>query len=701
MEIEAVAELEVDVEKIGPQGYSAYEVYVQNGGTLTEIEWLASLEGKNGKDGTNGEDGITPTIGENGDWYIGETDTGKPSRGEKGDNGVTPMIGENGNWFIGSTDTGLPSQGKDNSSIVTILASDDDETIMNKLSSIKQKNRKVDKALFYIGNGNNGADLGGVYSLYQYYTDVTGNTIFLFIGVFNDICFVEFTISDGNLIKTVGTISFQEYSGVKLITGNLEDLNTEDKSNLVNAINELNNDIDNLDGAVFERLVETDVTGEIEIGTIIDTRKGVEDTRFPNSRCTGFIDVFDGADYYYTGRIYNYIGIAGYDSNGKFVASVLSDTTERYTDYKLTIPDGVAKIRASSYSTNNEINPLKIIEKKYKGLKDDIADLGYIVKSIKSNSDKINANITTVNHIYVATIGSDETGDGSYNKPFATIYHANESITDASEKNQYIIHVADGVYTDLQTRYAGIQSHANYEGVICKPWVVYEGNVKHPENVVIQWDGKTGYDSDFSYNSHGIHFCPFHITQMNTIPSKKYTAIRGFTFDCKNLRYALHIEMSGYGYMTNWEVTDCRFIWHGTPDCTDKPDPTPTIGTGSGFYENGLIARCKIINDSGVTHGFRNHDNDWKYSSSLGDVPKIGANIIIEDCIFGDTLVMFRSIKGDNTVDGFNRFSIINCSGISTLTYALSGGATKCNWRAEVKASEITSDTFAKESLLQ
>ena len=35
----------------------------------------------------DGADGLTPTIGENGNWYLGETNTGKPSRGEKGDNG--------------------------------------------------------------------------------------------------------------------------------------------------------------------------------------------------------------------------------------------------------------------------------------------------------------------------------------------------------------------------------------------------------------------------------------------------------------------------------------------------------------------------------------------------------------------------------------------------------------------------------------
>lgn len=130
--------------------------------------------------GANGKDGITPTIGENGNWYLGDTDTGKPSRGadgakgdkgdpgekgdkgdaftyadftaaqlaalkgEKGDpgekgntgatgpagpagvpgkdgpkgdpgvpgkDGVTPTIGSNGNWYLGAEDTGKPSRG--------------------------------------------------------------------------------------------------------------------------------------------------------------------------------------------------------------------------------------------------------------------------------------------------------------------------------------------------------------------------------------------------------------------------------------------------------------------------------------------------------------------------------------------------------------------------------------------------------------
>ena len=49
--------------------------------------------------GDKGDPGITPHIGENGNWYLGTTDTGKPSRGEKGakgdkgDKGDTPVKG--------------------------------------------------------------------------------------------------------------------------------------------------------------------------------------------------------------------------------------------------------------------------------------------------------------------------------------------------------------------------------------------------------------------------------------------------------------------------------------------------------------------------------------------------------------------------------------------------------------------------------
>lgn len=44
----------------------------------------------------DGADGITPTIGENGNWFLGDVDTNKPSRGEKGDIGARGEKGATG-----------------------------------------------------------------------------------------------------------------------------------------------------------------------------------------------------------------------------------------------------------------------------------------------------------------------------------------------------------------------------------------------------------------------------------------------------------------------------------------------------------------------------------------------------------------------------------------------------------------------------
>lgn len=48
-------------------------------------------------------DALPIKIGENGNWYIGDVDTGKPSRGEKGESGDTPenlFVFENGNAYV-------------------------------------------------------------------------------------------------------------------------------------------------------------------------------------------------------------------------------------------------------------------------------------------------------------------------------------------------------------------------------------------------------------------------------------------------------------------------------------------------------------------------------------------------------------------------------------------------------------------------
>lgn len=87
---------------IGRDGVSPTVVTEQvEGGakiTITDVEGVKEVFLENGPQGPQGEPG------EKGDPGVGEPGP----QGEPGVNGLTPYIGENGNWFIGEEDTGVP-----------------------------------------------------------------------------------------------------------------------------------------------------------------------------------------------------------------------------------------------------------------------------------------------------------------------------------------------------------------------------------------------------------------------------------------------------------------------------------------------------------------------------------------------------------------------------------------------------------------
>lgn len=87
----------------------SWDIFVKVGGSWSKI---GNIMGPKGEPGKDGENGLTPYIGENGNWWIGDTDTGVSAKGKQGENGLTPFIGENGNWWIGDTDTGISAEGK-------------------------------------------------------------------------------------------------------------------------------------------------------------------------------------------------------------------------------------------------------------------------------------------------------------------------------------------------------------------------------------------------------------------------------------------------------------------------------------------------------------------------------------------------------------------------------------------------------------
>jgi hypothetical protein len=112
-----------------------WDVFVKSGGNWTNVgnimgpkgdkgdQGEPGQNGTNGTNGINGQDGLTPFVGNNGNWWIGTTDTGISATGPAGENGtngtngingqdgLTPFVGNNGNWWIGTTDTGISATG--------------------------------------------------------------------------------------------------------------------------------------------------------------------------------------------------------------------------------------------------------------------------------------------------------------------------------------------------------------------------------------------------------------------------------------------------------------------------------------------------------------------------------------------------------------------------------------------------------------
>lgn len=115
------------------QGQSAYDIAIDNGFVGTKAEWLESLKGSEGAPvnwrGAWGEDteySKLDAVSYDGSSYIFTSDTHvigsipgideewglMAQNGNDGVNGVTPHIGDNGDWYIGSTDTRKPSRGE-------------------------------------------------------------------------------------------------------------------------------------------------------------------------------------------------------------------------------------------------------------------------------------------------------------------------------------------------------------------------------------------------------------------------------------------------------------------------------------------------------------------------------------------------------------------------------------------------------------
>lgn len=379
-------------------------------------------------------------------------------------------------------------------------------------------------------------------------------------------------------------------------------------------------------------------------------------------------------------------GCVFYPSNGQTIissswllseVSALKNAVATYTATEDCFVDTIKISIAADRLVDNSCN----IQIEQNNKKTAYADPDLIKTSIKPELYKCSN--YTMQYLYVSN-SYDESTDGFGKTKFNSILTANDSITDNSCFNRYTIIVSAGTYTDLEEKYKGLSDVGlvGYRGIMTKDYVYYESeNIYNPQATVIKWDGATGFDKSALKSEDIIKKCPFHL-DLNV-----HTHIKGFTFDCKNIRYGIHLESGGTGYATDWAVSNCVFKWGGRADCVDYANKTtvPAIGCGHSFGEVGLIESCKII-PTNCTVGYQSHEN--ADNSSFGLALKTGANITIRNCDFGGTEIQARTLKGEYA-DTPNLLSIERCVNISSVNKMYAAPAERCDWKVTVDGTEV------------
>lgn len=286
---------------------------------INEVETIKQdvEDGKyNGEDGKDGKDGITPTIGKNGNWYIGDIDTGLPSQGPEGKPGSVKFIVANE----------LPSENIEEDAIYMIPNSNSIEwngdttgketfKYMNFLDFYKVSDQVLTQEevlggqlgvtdgstgeigyleiksnmlvtdienVLLIGAEDTAGELplaiiikepttdfpqpAGTY--FMVFPDGSGYTSSLSLSTSGENTYQEYIYVNGAWESLGGAsvnIDLSNYATkeeVKAKTGELENLGTEDKSDLVNAINEVMNS----SGGIKEITSSKVVLNDLDVG---------------------------------------------------------------------------------------------------------------------------------------------------------------------------------------------------------------------------------------------------------------------------------------------------------------------------------------------------------------------------------------------------------------------------------------------------
>lgn len=265
MDIENVIDIEVDASE-AKEGLSAYEVYLKNGGTLSEEEWLESLKGDTGPTGPTGANGKDGKDGKSAyEIWLEAGNTGTEEdflNSLKGDNQVRETVVSSGVDYaeIGSWDDDNTENEDRLYRFVTISDIPGEEIKLSTSTSQIVGTTNLKSNVGFLGNYNKGDE------------DDTTKAIVSILGVApvktNDttIQVNDRVMSDDNgyAVKSSNNLGYRvisilengllnislspntdlmqriktDVTGLSDNIGSLDSLSTEDKSSLVNAINE-------------------------------------------------------------------------------------------------------------------------------------------------------------------------------------------------------------------------------------------------------------------------------------------------------------------------------------------------------------------------------------------------------------------------------------------------------------------------------
>jgi hypothetical protein len=203
-------------------------------------------------------------------------------------------------------------------------------------------------------------------------------------------------------------------------------------------------------------------------------------------------------------------------------------------------------------------------------------------------SDKPNA-LSMTNVIFIDVLGNDTTGDGSISKPFASLYHAMNTIVDATPTKRYVIKYGIGFFTETQN-------------IVHKPNVWVMGDFAYTTRVV--FSGTYSLDSSFAgsldnrfgfiniYIDGILNVDMFAVTATNArmynrgcqfnkaITFKAYAASsRFYTFFCET--FSTLNTMGGY-------VHGMGSVYNGLVTCSSLPLTSCSTIFSNSYLPNGL-----------------------------------------------------------------------------------------------------------------